>query len=181
MSFADLSDDQLLDVVPPLAATERRATAALIQSLMELDARRLYLGAGCSSQFTHCTRVLHLAESAAYNRIEAARAARRFPPIIEAPADGSLTLTAVRLLAPHLTADNHLGVLASARHKSKVDVERLVASVNPTAVPTVTRKLAEPHRAAQEASRSIRVIPAAQAPVPRGATPVVARPAHARQ
>lgn len=131
MSFADLSDDRLVDVVQRLAATERRATAALIQSLMELDARRLYLGAGCSSLFTYCTRVLHLAEGAAYNRIEAARAARRFPPIIEALADGSLTLTAVRLLTPHLTEDNHLGVLASARHKSKVDVERLVASLNP--------------------------------------------------
>ena len=93
MSFADLSDDQLLDEVHRLAATERRATTALIQTLMELDARRLYLGAGCSSLFTYCTRVLHLAEGAAYNRIEAARAARRFPPIIEALADGSLTLT----------------------------------------------------------------------------------------
>jgi hypothetical protein len=30
----------------------------------------------------YCTQVLHLAERAAYNRIEAARAARRFPPIM---------------------------------------------------------------------------------------------------
>jgi len=43
---------------------ERRAMAALIRSLMELDARRLYLGEGCSSLFTYCTRVLHLSESA---------------------------------------------------------------------------------------------------------------------
>ena len=44
---------------------------------MELDARRLYLREGCSSLFTYCTQVLHLAEGSAYNRIEAARAARR--------------------------------------------------------------------------------------------------------
>src|SRR5687768_2619522 len=145
MSFGHLSDNQLLAEVKRLAATERRATAALIRSLMELDARRLYLGEGCSSLFTYCTQVLHLAEGAAYNRIEAARAARRFPPIIEALEDGSLTLTAVRLLAPHLTLENHRDVLASARHKSKADIERIIASLNPKpAVPTVIRKLPEP-------------------------------------
>ena|SRR5687768_15027331 len=115
MSFAALSDLQLLAAVKQLAATERRATAALIRSLMELDTRRLYLGEGCSSLFTYCTQVLHLAEGAAYNRIEAARAARRFPPILAALEDGSLTLTAVRLLAPHLTADNCGQVLSAAR------------------------------------------------------------------
>jgi hypothetical protein len=141
-SFADLSDEQLLAAVKRLAATERRATAALIRALMELDARRLYLGEGCSSLFTYCTQVLHLAEGAAYNRIEAARAARRWPLIVEQLEDGSLTLTAVRLLAPHLTDDNYRGVLSSARHKSKADCERLIASLHPRpAVPAVIRKL----------------------------------------
>ena len=58
---------------------------------MEVDARRLYLRECCASLFTYCTQVLHLAEGAAYNRIEAARAARRFPPVLEAIADGSIT------------------------------------------------------------------------------------------
>lgn len=97
----------LLATVTRLAAGERHATAALIRSLMEFDARRLYLGEGYSSLFTYCTHALHLAEGAAYNRIEAARAARRFPAIVSALEDRSLTLTAVRLLAPHLTAGNH--------------------------------------------------------------------------
>ena len=52
---------------------------------MELDARRLYLGEGYSSLFTYCTQALHLAEGAAYNRIETARAARRFPMVLEGP------------------------------------------------------------------------------------------------
>ena len=66
----------------------------------ELDVRRLYLGEGCSSLFTYCTQVLHLSEHAAYGRIEAARAARRFPVILELLTDGVVTLTAVTLLAP---------------------------------------------------------------------------------
>ena len=62
---------------------ERCATAHLIALLMELDTRRLYLGEGCSSLFTYCTQMLRLSEHAAYNRIETARAARRFPVILE--------------------------------------------------------------------------------------------------
>ena len=66
-----------------------------------------------------------------HNRIEAARAARHFPIVLELIARGDVTLTAVRLLAPHLTPANHRGVLACARHKSKRDVEVLVATLHP--------------------------------------------------
>jgi len=114
---------------------------------MELDIRRLYLGEGYSSLFTYCTQALHLAEGAAYNRIEAARAARRFPAVLTALEDGSVTLTAIRLLAPHLTADNHQHLLASACHKGKREIELLVASLRPMpAVASTIRKLPEPRR-----------------------------------
>jgi len=146
-SFAHLSDDELLAAVKCLARSECRATAALVRSLMELDVRRLYLGEGYSSLFTYCTQALHLAEGAAYNRIEAARAARRFPAILTALEDGALTLTAVRLIAPHLTAANHQDVLAQARHKGKREVEALVASLRPLpSVPSTIRKLPEPRQ-----------------------------------
>jgi 5-methylcytosine-specific restriction endonuclease McrA len=179
MSFGDLSDNQLLAEVKRLAAAERRATAALIRSLMELDARRLYLGEGCSSLFTYCTHVLQLAEGAAYNRIEAARAARRFPLIIEALDDGSLTLTAVRLLAPHLTLENHRDVLAFACHKRKPDVERLVASLNPKPpAPSVIRKLPEPRDPATDGTIGTPSPPIVQSPpaVTRAARAPASRP-----
>ena len=114
-----MSDDELLNETRRLVACERMATAALLRSLMELDVRRLYLREGCSSLFTYCTPVLHLGEAAAYNRIEAARAARRFPPLLDAIEEGSLTLTAVRLLAPHFTNENCAELMSQARHKSK--------------------------------------------------------------
>lgn len=145
--FADLSDNQLLAEVHRLAGSERRATAAFIRSLMELDGRRLFLAEGYASLFTYCTQALHLAEGAAYNRIEAARAARRFPVILDALEDGSLTLTAVRLLAPHITPGNHGVVIASARHKTKGEIELLIAGLSPRpAPPTFIRKLPEPRR-----------------------------------
>jgi hypothetical protein len=141
-SVAHLTDRDLLNMVNALARDERRATADLIAALAELDARRLFLGEGCSSLFTYCTQVLHLSEHAAYGRIEAARAARRFPIILGLLAEGSVTLTAVGLLAPHLTPENHRDVLAAARHKSKREVEHLVARLAPRpAVPASVRKL----------------------------------------
>ena len=171
-SFARLSDDELLATVKRLATTECRATAALVRSLMELDVRRLYLGEGYSSLFTYCTQALHLAEGAAYNRIEAARAARRFPAILAALEDGSVTLTTVRLLAPHLTAANHQNVLALARHKGKREVEELVASLRPLpAVPSTIRKLPD-HRQALLDTSPVAHTPMAAAPSPPVVTPM---------
>ena len=79
MRFENLEDGTLLEAAKRLAEDERRATAALLRALMEIDSRRLYLGEGCASMFSYCTRVLHLAEGAAYNRIEAARARADIP------------------------------------------------------------------------------------------------------
>jgi hypothetical protein len=144
-SFAQLSNEDLLAEVKRLAAGERQATARLIACLMEVDARRLYLGEGCSSLFTYCTQVLHLSEHAAYGRIEAARAARRFPQILARLAEGDVTLTTIGLLAPHLTPANHVDVLDAARHKSKREVEQLVARLRPLPdVPSSVRKLPAP-------------------------------------
>jgi hypothetical protein len=144
-TVASLSDDVLLGHVATLAARERHATAELIASLAELDARRLYLGAGCSSLFTYCTYILHLSEHAAYRRIEAARLARRFPEVLDRLDDGSLTLTALCLVGPVLTEVNAAEVLDAARHKTKREVEHLVARIRPLpAVTTSVRKLPDP-------------------------------------
>src|SRR5436309_7826566 len=101
-----LSDDDLIAKVTALVRCEREATASLIAHLAELDARRLYLAAGFSSLFTYCCTVLHLSEPAAYNRIEVARTARRFPTVLPMLGEGALRLATVRLLSPHLTAQN---------------------------------------------------------------------------
>jgi len=140
--IADLSDEELLATVKALVARECGATADLIASLAELDRRRLYLGEGFASLYRYCTLGLHLSEYAAYARIEAARAAASYPIIIDLIADGAITLTTVRLLAPHLTAENHQAVLAAARYKSKREVELQVAALRPLpSVPSSVREL----------------------------------------
>lgn len=130
-AYAELSDRELIAETKRLTSDERRATAALIRSLIELDARRLYLSESCSSLFKYCTDVLHLSEDAAYNRIEVAKAARQLPVLLDALEDGSLTLTAARRLAPHLTEANCAEVLAAAKFQSKGAIEELIARLAP--------------------------------------------------
>ena len=141
-SASDLSDRDLLAELERAVTCERHATAQLIALLMEVDSRKLYAGQGYSSLFMYCVQRLHLSEHAAYLRIEAARLARRFPIILDRLSDGSLHLTAVSLLGPHLTAENHLELLDSARHMSKREVEVLIARLRPQPdVPSIVRKL----------------------------------------
>jgi hypothetical protein len=54
-------------------------------------------------------------------------------------------LTAVSLLAPHLTEANHIQLLDAATHMSKREVEQLVARLRPQPdVPSFVRKLPSP-------------------------------------
>jgi hypothetical protein len=141
-SLRQLSDADLVGRVKDLAAREHGVTALLVAHLAELDTRDVHLRAGYSSLFCYCRDALALSEHEAYNRIEVARAARRFPVILEMLAEGVVNLTTVRLLAPHLTPENHRCVLDSARGKRKTEVEEIVAGLSPRPdAPSFLRKL----------------------------------------
>jgi 5-methylcytosine-specific restriction endonuclease McrA len=172
--FGDLSDEDLLAAVHRLAANERHATVRLIASLAELDARRLYLAEGYSSLFTYCTQVLNLSEHAAYGRIEAARAARRYPVLLERLEAGDITLTAIGLLAPHLTLDNHQHLIDISRHKSKREIEHLVATLRPQ--PPVTSAIRKLPQSAPTRSRPSAPTSATTAPQTRWAESADADP-----
>jgi len=144
-SLGQLSDADLIARVTDLAARERDATAELVAHLAELETRHLHLRAGYASLFVYCRDALALSEHEAYNRIEVARAARRFPVVLEMLAAGSVNPTTARLLARHLTPDNHRAVLESARGKKKSEVEEIVARLWPCPdVPASIRKLPAP-------------------------------------
>jgi hypothetical protein len=144
-SLRHLSDGELVARVKSLAAREHDATAFLVAHLAELDTRDVHLRAGYGSLFAYCRDALALSEHEAYHRIEAARAARRFPVILEMLAAGSVNLTTVRLLVSHLTVANHRDVLESVRGKGKSDVEEVVARLSPRPdIPPSLRKLPTP-------------------------------------
>src|SRR5258707_3782998 len=102
-----LSDHDLLDRIAALAGKERETSAELVAHLAALDARpSLYAALGHGSLFSYCTRALRLSEDAACNRIDAARACRRFPMILDRLASRPPSLTTVRMLPAHLTPRN---------------------------------------------------------------------------
>ena len=183
LSLTHLSNRAVIAEVMRLAGAERQATAQLVAALAELDARRLYLSEGCSSLFTYCTTVLHLSEHAAYSRIEAARAARRFPVILDLLIHGDVTVTTVGLVAKALTEENHRDVLRRAVHKSKREVEELVASLRPRPdARAIIRKLPAPAVGEKDGSpsslrpASAESSPAGTAPQHLTQRPVVERP-----
>ena len=143
--FANVSDDELLRELRRLIEKDQQLEAELLVQLAEVDARKLYLQEACSSMFVYCTRVLHFSESAAYHRIAAARAARCYPALLEQLESGEIHLSGITLLAPHLTPENHLDLLARAKHRSKREIEQLLADVRPRpSAPAFVRRLPPP-------------------------------------
>jgi hypothetical protein len=178
---AGLSDQDLLARLHVLAGTEREASVELVAHLAALDTRpAVYAAQAYGSLFSYCTQALRLSEDAACNRIEAARACRRFPVILDLLAAGDLTLTSVRLLRRHLTPENHRAVLARASGRSRQQIDVLVAELAPQPdVPSSVRKLptftampptsAAPAPAATSVPEPIRAttpLPAAFVPTP---------------
>ena len=139
-----LSDDDLLRRLSDVLARSRRVEWVLVAHIAEVDARRLYAREGSPSMYQYCIDVLHLSESEAYRRIAAARLSRSYPVILEMLEDGRLHLAGISVLSKHLTDANYEDVLARATHKTKREIEILVAELAPKPdVPPTIRKRPE--------------------------------------
>src|SRR6267143_1761136 len=130
-ALESLSSADLLSATRELVHKSRGLEAELLLHLGEIDERKLYLARAHPSMFAFCVEELGFSEDAAYNRIFVARAARRLPALIEALRSGKVHLGGLRLLAPLLTVENHLDVLARAAGKSKRQIEDIVARLAP--------------------------------------------------
>ena len=127
-SLRHLADSTLRQALKQLVITDCGTTALIVAHIAEFIARRLYLEDGYASMYRYCVGELRMSEDIACRRIRAARAARRFPLIFPALADGRLHLTAVSLLAPHLTEENAEEMLTSAFHKTKREIQLLIVA-----------------------------------------------------
>ena len=130
-TLARLSDDELLGRLSALLKNSRHVEVELIAHIAEVDARRLYAREATSSMFAYCTERLHLSEGETFLRIQVARATRRHPMLLDMLADGLLHLTGLAKLVPHLTPDNRDELLQRATHKSKREIEALLAELQP--------------------------------------------------
>ena len=142
-SLSHVSNDALLRDLATSVKQDRATTATMLAQIAEVDERKLFAGAGYESMFLYCVRELHMSEDTAFRRIRVARTARQFPAIFSLLADGRLNLTSVLLLTPHLTAETVDELLAAATHKTKPEIERLLAERFPRPdLPTLVQVLA---------------------------------------
>lgn len=144
-SLTLVPDHVLLQELKSLVSQDRATTAALLAHLGECDARRLYLQQAYSSMHAYCVGHLRFSDDTAFKRIRVARAARRFPAILDAIADGRLNVSGVVLIAPLLTTENAATLLTEAANKTKAEIELLVATHAPRPdVPTVLEPVKYP-------------------------------------
>jgi hypothetical protein len=149
-----VADDELLSRLERLVKADRALSVKLLVHLGEVEARKLYLERGYSSMYGYCMTALGMSEAETYLRLLAAKTGKRLPLVLERLAEGGLHLTAIKLLAPLLTDENHVALLDRARGMSKREVELLVAELAPKAdVPELMRKLPESRDATTVAAR----------------------------
>jgi hypothetical protein len=123
-----ISNTELLARMPSLVLAERARSADVIEHLVEIDRRRLYLGQACSSLSSYCSERLGYSEDEASKRVRVARLAGRFPQVLDELRGGAIHLTGLLLLSSHVTEENCRELLSEARHKSKSAIERLIAT-----------------------------------------------------
>jgi 5-methylcytosine-specific restriction endonuclease McrA len=140
-----LGDAALTQALRALAGRERAATVEFIRHIAEFDARRLWAPAGFPSMHEYCVRELRLSDQATFKRIRAARLARRFPRVMTMLEDGRLHLSGVVVLNKHVTESNADELLEAATHKTRDEIEALIAARFPRPdVPTRVRALPAP-------------------------------------
>src|SRR5512135_1716118 len=105
-SLSSLSNPELVAMLSAAVRTESAASAEVIAHLAELDRRKLYLEEACSSLFSYCVDRLGYSDDSAVRRVRVARAAQRWPRVIDELASGAIHLTGLVLLSDHLTDDN---------------------------------------------------------------------------
>jgi 5-methylcytosine-specific restriction endonuclease McrA len=163
--FPQLADDSVLQAFDASLSQTCAATATMLAYLGELDHRRLYVRAAYPSMHQYCVREKHMSEHTADKRIRVARIARQFPAIFPALADGRLRLSAVLLLAPHLTAGTADELLAAAARRTNAEIELLLAHRFPRPdVPTLAQPLSVQETCEELAVR--RVVPSDGPDVP---------------
>ncbi len=151
--------------------------------LGELDRRQIYREQAVASAFEFCVLRLGYSEDVAFKRVGAARLMRQFPLIYALLVAGRIHLTALMLLKPHLTEENHEEWLLLACEKSKRQVEKLVAARCPRPdVPTSIRKLPAAKQSPLETTPAdLDGMECASAPASRSTTQAMATQAMAAQ
>src|SRR5882672_1860311 len=126
-----IPDDELHVAVRRLTARSNVALAELLAHLGEVELRGIHRTRACASLYAYCIYELRMSEDAAFRRSKAARLVREYPELGDAIAKGEIHLTGVLMIGPHLGGERHAEILRRARFRSKRDLLRLLAEIDP--------------------------------------------------
>ena len=129
--ISDLKDKELIEKFGVLVKEEKEATASVVTHLAEIDRRKLYALEGYSSLFSYCVEKYHYSESEAFLRIQACRLSQSFPEVLKFLEEGKLTLTALKMISPYVTQENKNMFFERVQHKTKRELELLLAELFP--------------------------------------------------
>lgn len=127
VDISKLTNEEVWRRFLSLAAEERVVIADLVACLAEVDSRTLVRKRDWPSLFEYCVYSLHWSESAAYRRIRAARAVRRYPIILDMLRDGRLHLEGVVILHAFIDDADFASLLLKAAGMTTKRIESLVA------------------------------------------------------
>ena len=101
-----LKDQELLQNCKVQVQLEKAATSKVLDYLIEIDKRRLWIQEGYSSLFDFCMRFLGYSEGEANRRIQAARLSQKVQEVKPLLEQGQISLSSLTLLSPVLTPHN---------------------------------------------------------------------------
>jgi hypothetical protein len=111
----------------------RRSEAELVELLLQIDDRRVYIERGHSSLFAYVVSELRLSASTAYNLICVARKSREIPELRQHLHAGKITLSNARKIVPVLKPENKSTWLSLASGLSHRALEKEVSRERPQA------------------------------------------------
>ena len=144
-----LNDAELLTLTLRAAKTEKEATLALLDYLVEIDARRLYATVNtCSSLFDYLVKELGFSHPAASERVNTVRLMRAVPLVKEHLETGKLTLTSAAQIQRFVNAEQKVdpkGRAVSTEVKQKI-IDACLGKSKREVEKTLFEKQSEPAR-----------------------------------
>lgn len=129
--LATLPDPEFVTAVQEEFGNGRSQAVREVIHLIELDRRGIARRTAYPTLYKYCVHVLRLSEDSAMKRVQAAKAARRAPGILDALADGRLHLAGVALIAPYMNATNAKTLIEAANGRSKREIRLWLAQKFP--------------------------------------------------
>lgn len=125
-----LADEELHQQALSRAQRYLEDEALLLETIMKVDQRRLYLKFDLGSTFAYCLKYLKLSEAVALNFIGVARKSREVPELQKAIEQGQLSVPKACKIVSVLTSENQDIWIEKAKTVPQARLEKEVAAIS---------------------------------------------------